>query len=81
MKTSQKRRSRSNSQTCAFLKWVFRTPELLILIRATAIYRSRSLNPLARIGSGGMKKRITKAQRIVMAPATYSGGQFTSVSN
>lgn len=75
IKTSQKRRSRSSSQTCPILKWVFRTPELLTLILATAMYRSRSLKPLARMGSGGMKKRMTKAQRIVIAPATYVDSQ------
>jgi hypothetical protein len=46
------------------------TPELLTLSLETAMYRSRSLSCFARIGSGGMKKRMTKAQSTVIAPAT-----------
>jgi hypothetical protein len=34
------------------------------------MYLSRSLNPLALMGSGGMKRRIMNAQSTVIEPAT-----------
>lgn len=49
----QNLRSNSNSIICSFLKCVLRTPELFDCSRLTAMKCSRSVNPFARIGSGG----------------------------
>ena len=70
LKINQNLMSYSDSQTWAILKCLLRTPELFSFMRATAMYRSRSLKPLARIGSGGRKKRMTRAHKTVIDPAT-----------
>lgn len=69
-KINQNFSSMRSSLTWFSLKWVFRTPELLTRIRETAMYRSRSLKPQARIGSDGMKNKMTNAHRILIEPAT-----------
>lgn len=69
LNASQNLTSYSDSHSCSSLKCLFRTPELFSLIRATAMYRSRSSKPFARIGSGGKKKRMTNAHRTVIPPA------------
>ena len=69
-KHNQKWLSSSICTAWPILKWLFRTPELLLLILETAISSSPSVKPWVRRGSDGMEKRITKAESIVMEPST-----------